>query len=118
MPQVTDHERRKWYLNAFQNWEVDGYVTFEEQARNWIRKELSAYSDEQLAELLFLHVQKNGCSCVDEQPETREHWRDLHEFHHDLRVRIDGRVVYFETRLLILRRTKDSIISVVNVHDS
>jgi hypothetical protein len=79
---------------------------------------LPAYASKQIAELLYLHVLEHGCSCVDEQPETREQWRDTHEFHHDLRVRIEGRLVYFETRLIILRKTKDSMIAVVNAPDA
>ncbi len=118
MPPLNDPERSRWYLNALENWEVEGYVIFEERARNWLRAELPAYSVKQLGELLYLHVKANGCACVDEQPERREEWRDKYEFHHDLRVRIEGRLVYFETRLILLRKNKDSYIAVVNAHDA
>jgi hypothetical protein len=113
MPPLTDPQRTQWYLNALESWDCDGYVVFEEHARNWLRAAFPAYSARQFGELLYQHVQDHGCGCVDEQPETREHWRDLHEFHHDLRVRI----VYFETRLIILKRQKDSYILVVSAHD-
>lgn len=118
MPPLSDPERWKWFWNALENWEYEGYVIFEKIALDWLRVELSAYASKQLAELLYLHVLEHGCGCVDEQPETREQWRNIHEFHHDLRVRIEGRLVYFETRLIILRKSKDSMIAVVNAHDA
>jgi hypothetical protein len=118
MPPLTDPERFQWYLNALENWNVDGYVTFEEQALRWLRDQLPTYfPTRKLAELLYLHVKTHGSSCIDEQPETRENWRDLHEYHHDLRVHIGARLVYFETRLILLRKNKDSIVTVVNAHD-
>jgi hypothetical protein len=116
MPPLTDPERSRWDLNALGNWDVVDYVVWAEQARDWVRLHLSEYSVGQLAELLYLHVRDHGCACVDEQPERRPEWRDKHEFHHDLRVTIGGRRVYFETRLFILRHG-DSYIEVVNAHD-
>lgn len=117
MPPLTDPERSRWYLHALENWEVGDYITWEDDALRWIRVQLSTFSTKQLGELLYLFVQQNGLHCVDEQPETRPHWRNRHEFHHDLRVRIEGRLIYFETRLIILRHG-DAYISVVNVHDA
>jgi hypothetical protein len=117
MPPLTDPVRTKWYLHALENWTVGDYITWEVDALRWVRAQLSAYSTKQLGELLHRHVQQNGPGCVDEQAETRPHWRDRHEFHHDLRVQIEGRLIYFETRLVLLRH-EDAYIAVVNVHDA
>jgi hypothetical protein len=56
---------------------------------------------------------------VDEQAETRENWRDQHEFHHDLRLSINNRLVYIETRLnyRVPVAPDDSWILVVNIHE-
>jgi hypothetical protein len=118
MPPLSDPERLNWYQNALENWKYEGYVLFENDALDWLRAELPAYASRQIAELLYRHVAEHGWGCVDEQPETREQWRGIHEFHHDLCVRIEGRLVYFETRLIILRKSNDSIIAVVNAHDA
>ena len=55
---------------------------------------------------------------IDEQVETRpEYVAD--EFHYDLRVNIDGRMIYFETLLRCMKPDDpdDPRIEVVNVHD-
>ena len=52
--------------------------------------------------------------------ETREHWRDLYPFHHDLRVVVAGRRIYFETCLDYKdpNDPDDPVIRVVNAHDA
>ena len=56
---------------------------------------------------------------MDEQVETREPWRE-HAFHHDIRQRMAGRLIYFETRLIYRDPDDpdDPQIWVVNVHDA
>jgi hypothetical protein len=88
-------------------------------ADRWLRDELPDHSHRELGRLLYEHVKANGCTCVDEQVETREQWGD-HAFHHDLRLRVAGRLIYFETRL-IYRDPDDPdnpLIWVVNAHDA
>jgi hypothetical protein len=120
MPPLTDPERSRCYLNALANWQFRGFVVFLKDAVRWIRNELSEYSEKELSRLLYEHVEANGCTCVDEQVETRERWRDLYAFHHDIRMRVAGRLVYFETRLKYrdAEDPDDPTIEVVNVHDA
>jgi hypothetical protein len=120
MPPLTDPERSRCYLAALTNWRYDGFITVEKDAAHWLRVELPDLSVRELGRLLCEHVQANGCSCVDEQVETREQWRDLHAFHHDIRMRIAGRLIYFETRLIYRKPDDpdDPLIRVVNAHDA
>jgi hypothetical protein len=118
MPPLTDPERLQCYRNALKNWNYhEGYVDFKERAWNWLRATFPAFNQRQIAHLLHKYVKDGGE--IDEQIETREQWRVLHEFHHDLRVRIKGRLVYFETRLIYRKPNDpdDPRIEVVNAHD-
>jgi hypothetical protein len=120
MPPLTDPERSQCYLNALANWRYDGFITFEKDAYRWLRAELPDHSVRELGRLLYEHVLANGCTCVDEQVETRERWRDLHPFHHDIRMPVAGRLIYFETRLIYRDPydPDDPLIQVVNAHDA
>ena len=117
MPPLTDPERLRCYRNALSNWNYDGYVDFKERARTWLQSAFPNLTWRQIAQLLHKHVKDGGE--IDEQTETREEWKDRHEFHHDLRVRIKGRLVYFETRLVYRDADDpdDPLIEVVNAHD-
>ena len=55
---------------------------------------------------------------IHEVKETRPEWKE-YEFHYDLRVPIDDRLVYFETRLDYKDANDplDPAIYVVNAHD-
>ena len=56
---------------------------------------------------------------IDEVPETRLGWSDDHEFHYDLRFKIQDKPVYVETRLLHYKppfKADNSSILVVNIH--
>jgi hypothetical protein len=55
---------------------------------------------------------------IDEIKETRPEWAE-HEFHHDLRLTIQGKAVYIETRLHFREPLKpdESSILVVNIHE-
>jgi hypothetical protein len=119
MPPLTDPERSRCYLNALANWRYDGFIVFGKDADRWFRAELPDHSHRELARLLYEHVKANGCTCVDEQVETREEWR-IHAFHHDIRLRVAGRLIYFETRLIYRDPDDpdDPLIQVVNAHDA
>jgi hypothetical protein len=118
MPPLTDPERLCCYRNALANWNYDGFVSCNERAWGWLQTTFPAYSRRQIAQLLYRYVHAGGE--IDEQVETREEWRDRYEFHHDLRVRIGGRLVYFETRLIYRNPDDpdDPVIVVVNAHDA
>jgi hypothetical protein len=94
-----------------------GFVDFGERARGWLRHAFPVYGEPELARMLFEHVKAGGE--IDEQVETREEWSQ-HEFHHDLRVRIRGRLIYFETRLIYRdpNDPDDPRIEVANAHDA
>jgi hypothetical protein len=118
MPPLTDPERLRCYQNALSNWNYDGYVIFTEVAWRWLQQTFPTYTRRQIAQLLHAYVAGGGV--IDEQLETRPEWRDLgHEYHHDLRVLIRRRLVYFETRLIYKDPTDpdDPLIQVVNAHD-
>jgi hypothetical protein len=118
MAPLNDPERLQCYRNALMNWKYDGFVDFTERAWVWLRAVFPSYTKRENARLLHSYVAAGGE--IDEQIETREEWRDQHEFHHDLRVRIRGRLVYFETRLVYRNPADpdDPLIQVVNVHDA
>jgi hypothetical protein len=120
MPPLTDPERSRCYLNALANWRYDGFIVFTKDAVRWLRAELPDYPPKELGRLLYEYVEANGCSCMDEQVETREGWRDLHPFHHDIRMPVAGRLIYFETRLIYRDPDDpdDPLIQVVNAHDA
>ena len=120
MPPLTDPIRCRCYRAALANWRYEGYVNFGKDASRWLRDELPDYTARRLKQLLYEHVwAEPDCRRVDEQPETRPEWQ-AHEFHHDLRVRIDGRLIYFETRLVCRdpNDPDDPLIQVVNAHDA
>jgi hypothetical protein len=67
-----------------------------------------------------LHDYEQAGGTIDQQAETRELWRTLHDFHYDLRQPIGGRLIYVETRLIYRNADDpdDPIIDVVNIHDA
>jgi hypothetical protein len=109
-------DRLRCYRNALRNWKYDGYVEFKPRARDGLKEWVPSRALREIKRLLFEFVDSGGK--IDEQVETRlEYVGD--EFHYDLRVKIDDRLIYFET---ILRTQKpddpdDPRIEVVNVHD-
>ena len=118
MPPLTDPERLQCYRNALKNWRYTNYIVFERLAWDWLRSNLPrTYSQRQIARLLHEYVEAGGV--IDEVNETRNPWRNFYAFHHDLRVTIGGRLVYFETRLDYKNPNDpdDPTIRVVNAHD-
>lgn len=55
---------------------------------------------------------------IDETRETRPEWSGRYEFHYDLRLMIQNKPVYIETRLhhRLPVRADESWILVVNIH--
>jgi len=119
VPKLTDAHRLAAYLDALGNWKITGYVQFEltEEAHRWIRRELNSISLKELARLMYEHVRLGGE--IDEIAETHPEWSGQYEFHHDLRLTVQNKVVYVETRLhyrLPIVPDESSIL-VVNVHE-
>ncbi len=118
MAPLTDPNRLEAYKDALRNWSFTGYIQFEltQTAYEWVKRELTNISLKEVGRLMYEHVEAGGE--IDEVRETRPEWSDEYEFHHDLRLTIQDRPVYIETRLNY--RTPivpdDSTILVVNIH--
>jgi hypothetical protein len=114
MPPLTDPERLKHYRNALSNWKWSGYVEYSQLANEWVRSELEL-TRRAFSQMMWEYVIGGGE--IDEVRETRTEYLE-HEFHHDLRFDVGGRMVYVETRLLMEHDIEDTSIYVVNVHDA
>ncbi len=118
MPPLTDPDRLTAYRDALGNWNVTDYIQFElvEEAHRWAREELSNITLKEIGRLMHEHVATGGE--IDEVPEIRPEWSDQYEFHHDLRLTIDDKPVYIETRLnyRLPVAPDESWILVVNIH--
>jgi hypothetical protein len=81
-----------------------------------LRKELPEYSWREVRRELLRYVEAGGE--IDEQSERRPDFAH-YEFHYDMRVKIGGRHVYFETVLECENPDDpdDPKIVVVSVHD-
>ncbi len=105
------------YKDALGNWSFTGYIRFEipNSAYKWIKRELGGKLLSDIGRLMCEYV--NGGGEIDEVRETRPEWSD-YEFHYDLRLPIDGKPVYIESRLefRVPLVPDDSRIIVVNVH--
>lgn len=106
------------YKDALHNWSVESYVQFRltETANRWIKRELGSIPLKEIGRLMHEYVEAGGV--IDEVRETRPEWSDF-DYHYDLRFKIKGKRVYFETRLKhkIPVLPDESIIIVVNIHD-
>jgi hypothetical protein len=108
--------RLRCYCNALRNWKFRGYVRFKPLAAEWLAKEFPDLTLLEVARELHRHVDEGGE--IDEQKERRPEYVS-YEFHFDLRVRIGGRYVYFETVLFCddPDDPDDPTIKVVSVRD-
>jgi hypothetical protein len=108
--------RLRCFRNALRNWNYHGYVRFWARTQEWLANELPDFNLKEVARELCQHVESGGE--IDEQPERRPEYA-ANEFHFDLRVKIGGRRIYFETVLFCedADDPDDPFIEVVNVHD-
>jgi len=102
------------YCSALANWSVTGYVDWQELARTWVRDRLAENEPRQIARLMYEYLQAGGE--IDQVPERRPDWNDR-PFHYDLRIPIEGRLIYIET-ILLDDDPDDPTIRVVNIHDA
>jgi hypothetical protein len=72
------------------------YVVFKRRAHEWLGRELPEHTLKAICRILHEYVQGDGE--IDEQVERRLEYAH-YRFHFDLRIRIGGRHVYFETVL-------------------
>ncbi len=106
--------RLRCFKNALRNGKA--WVRFKPVAVEWLAKELPDHGLREIARELYLYVEAGGK--IDEQKERRPEFVS-YEFHYDLRVKIGGRYVYFETVLLCedADDPDDPEIEIVSVHD-
>jgi hypothetical protein len=117
MPPLTDPEKKACFENALMNWRYEGYILLTDVAYEWMDSNLQGFSVRTLGRIMHEHVMAGGA--IDQQKETRPEW-DFHDYHYDLRIPIEGRSVYIETRLIYDNPDDpdDPIIHVVNLHDA
>jgi hypothetical protein len=117
MPPLTDPEQAACFKNALANWRYEGYILLTDVAYEWMKLNLKGFSVRTLGRNMHEYVSAGGI--IDRQKETRPEW-DLHDYHYDLRIPIEGRMVYIETRLVYDEPSDpdDPIIQVVNLHDA
>jgi hypothetical protein len=98
MARLTDPDILARYKQALAEWAVSGAIELEGRAPVGLRATLEGMSSDNFKEALYLHVcEKNGE--VDQVKEEREPWREHWEWHYDVRLTINGRNIYVETRL-------------------
>ena len=118
MPALTDPTRLAAFRDALTNWNVIGYIEFDltAEAIRWIKRELQGTTYKDVKRSMFEYVAARGE--IDEVKETRKEWLD-HEFHYDLRLVINNKKVYIETRLNYREPvvSDESSILVVNIHE-
>ena len=114
MARLTDPVRLEHYRHVLKSWSVSCCINFTQVAAEWMLKELGCTQRQFKQKMWEFVVMEEGE--IDEVKERRPEYSE-HEFHHDLRFKVDGRLVYVETRLLQERDINDSEILVVNIHD-
>jgi hypothetical protein len=113
MPELEGEERLR-YLGVLKDGiRFNGYVIFEGEARKALDEHLGSHSQKSLTEAMYAYASHGGK--ISKVEEVRERWRDLWHCHYDLWPTIDGRRLYFETRL-DERDASDPVIRVVNIH--
>jgi hypothetical protein len=73
-------------------------------AQEWLASELPELEVQDVARALYQHVETGGE--IGERPEQRPEYAH-YEFHYDLRVKIGGRRICFETVLKVLGNPDD-----------
>lgn len=115
---LTDPERLAAYRDAAANWRFEGFIRFatSDQAKRWTRSNLNDMAASEIAQHIAEFVACGGE--IDEVRERRGEWQDRYEFHYDLRLTIQAKLVYIETRLVFSPpfRPDDPYILVVNIH--
>ena len=117
MARLTDPEILQCYRNALLNWRFDGYIVFEKDAAEGLRKFLDGETQKGFKELLYQFVIEE-IGEIDQVLETRENWKNKWSHHYDLRLIIDDLPIYVETRLDYSKPDDpdDPVIYLVNIH--
>lgn len=116
MVRLSDVEILTCYTNALRNWTYEGFVVFEKDAAQGLRKHLEGITQKGFKELLYRFVVIEGGQ-IDQVVENRENWRDKWSHHYDLRPMVGGLKMYVETRLSYSKPDDpdDPVIYLVNI---
>lgn len=114
MAPLKDRRLLDRFLGALKDWSCGGVIEWKPLASEWLRRNLENLSQKAIGQLMWEHVANGGE--IDQVVETREGYRDRHQYHYDFRISVVGRVLYIETRLVETKM--GPIIYVVNIHDA
>lgn len=114
MARLTNPDILAKFQHALSQWRVTGYITWKPIARQWVEQNLEGWTTRSVGEEMFRHFQAGGD--IDQTRETRPEWSQ-HRYHYDLRIEIDGRLLYVET-ILVEDDPEDSTVHVVSIHDA
>ncbi len=98
MPRLTDPVLLARYTEALSAWKVEGYIVLKKDAYEGLRTTLPGLAEKEFKEALFRFVCEEDGE-IDQVKEGRHRWKELWEWHFDLRPTIDGIRLYVETRL-------------------
>jgi hypothetical protein len=98
MPRLTDPDILARYKQALCDWTVTGAIELVGRAHEGLRTTLEGVTVLHFKEALYRYVCLEGGE-IDQVKELREPWRNLWEWHYDLRPTINGVKLYVETRL-------------------
>lgn len=103
------------YRNALADWRFSDFIRWTEKALTDLRRELEGWSIKEVARVMHEHVENGGE--IDAVVETRPEWSE-HRYHYDLRINVDGKPIYIETRLFFTNADDpdDPWIHVVSLH--
>jgi hypothetical protein len=116
MARLTDPKQLEPYVTALE-WECrfTGYVNFTRRANEELSETLPGYSQKAVVKIMYDYVaNRNGE--VDRTDEPRSEYKHFGP-HYDLRIPIEHRKIYFETRL-VSDDPEDPQILVVRVKDA
>ncbi len=102
------------FLEALKDWNCGGVIEWKPLASEWLRRNLEHLSQKAVGHLMWEHVSNGGE--IDQVAETRERYRERHQYHYDFRIPVVGRLIYIETRLV--ESKMGPTIYVVNIHDA
>lgn len=98
MARLTDPDVLVRYKQALSEWKVQGAILLKKDAHEGLRTTLQGVTEVIFKEILYRFVcEENGE--IDQVKEEREGWREIWEYHYDLRPTVNGVRLYVETRL-------------------
>jgi hypothetical protein len=112
MARLEDPVILAMYMSALSNWHVTGYITWKRRAEEWFKENVAACELRAVGGHILQYVRAGGE--IDQVRELRPEWNDR-DFHYDLRLPIEGEMIYLET-ILIDDDPSDPTIEIVSAH--